>query len=375
MMKNYSIIIALCVVGVLGTTAVAQPQFNYPAYNAAISTYLSYRSWAVKQGGTEQKISQLVVPFSVLRPVTQNIDVYFSTSNASSMLKSESDYKLNGMTDGKFKAFWRLAENSVMLSLGLGMPFGKNSFNESENQVANALYETVLGFKVKRYGEGFDADLGAVYARNFGGTFTIGFGVGYLFKGEYNYQTDSEIKFKPGDELSIHGGVDIELDSIFIRANVLHTRFGVDKLDGEQFLTEGSQTEIEALFHYHTYPISFSIFVNNIIKQENGVSGDLGRALLIGRNFIDNSFLSQAQFMFNLNPSFSFGGKFGFNKFGKSDIQVADAWTIHSGPEFYAKFSETMIVRTDLMYLTGEAEANTITLNGWQTTIAFSFRF
>jgi len=286
-----------------------------------------------------------------------------------------SRHRLDGFTDGKLKLFYRLADNSGLLSLGLSLPYGKNDFDYQEYRVANSLYETILGFNVKRFGEGLDIDLGLIYAKNFSRYFTFGVGMGYLLKGEYKYLKSSDNTFKPGDEFSVHTGIDIEIDSVLIRTDILYSTFGRDKLNGEPFLKAGDQIELETILFLQSHPFVLTLSLKDIIKQHNNLLGEWSTSLLNGRNFIDNSFLSQIQFIYNINPRFSLSGKFGLNKFGESDLQLSDAWIVNVGPEFYYKFSESIRMRGELLYLTGEAEASTITLNGWNTLLGFSLRF
>lgn len=353
----------------------AQPRFNYPASNAAITSTMSYRSWSIKQGDTEKKISQLVFPLTIIRPLGENLDLLFSTSNASTILETDTKYQLDGLTDGKLKLFCRLANNTILLNLGVSLPYGKNAFSYKEYRVANSLYETILGFRNKRFGEGFDIDLGAICAKNFGRYITFGAGIGYLLKGEYEFLNNNDNIFKPGDEFSVHAGIDLTIDSVLIRTDILYATFGQDKFDGKAFLKAGNQIELESILLYQNYPFVFSLSLRDVIKQHNDIVGQWGINLLNGRNFIDNSFLSQSQFIYNISPQFALSGKFGYDKFGKSDIQLSDAWIIHAGAEFYLKFSETIIMRSEVLYLTGEAEASTIILNGWHTALGFSFRF
>jgi len=354
--------------------ALAQPRFSYPVASAGITSTIAYRSWKLTRDGSEVSASQVVFPVTILRPLRENVDLFFSTSNAKATTQSDKKYTLNGLTDGKIKLNWRLAENTLLLSAGANLPFGKNAFSEDEFLVANYLVETILGFPARRYGEGADVDLGGVYARNFKEHCTWGVGLGYLHKGAYAYQKDVDSQFKPGDEFSAHFGLDTALDSIFIRTDILYRKYGSDKLDDEEFLTQGDQIEFEGAFQYRAHPFLFAIALHDVVKQKNSVAGVLGQALLGGRNFIGNSFFSQVRFVYDLNPRSALGGSFGFNQFGESDLQLADAWTLNAGVEIYLKFAEAVITQLELSYLTGEAESGTVLLNGLHTGCGISIR-
>lgn len=353
----------------------AQPRFQYPTRYVNFSTGMWYRHWTIRHQAQDYHVSELLFPLQVMSPITDRLNLSFSTSQATAILNQTSRNSLAGLADGKIKAYYELMEHHLLLNVGCSLPYGKNRFTQTEIDVAEWLHENILGFGLKRFGEGFDVDAGLAGAFQVGSYFTLGMGAGYVVKGEYEFFHQSDYKVKPGNEFSLNLGADFEKDSVFVRGDFLFKAYGADKYNATPFLKQGEQFECYGLFAVRSYPIRFVLSLRNIIKQDNALKGTVTRYLLEGQNFIDNSFWSQANLYYVRSNRLAFFGKVNFNKFGQSDLQLGDAWIMGSGLGLNYKFSEPFMTTLEWQYLNGAALNGDMTLRGWDANLMVMFNF
>jgi len=85
------------------------------------------------------------------------------------------------------------------------MPTGKTSLEGDQSSVASALAMYPLDFNVPSFGQGFSASFSGVCAYQVD-NYIIGGGLGFVFKNGFEPYTNSDLKYKPGTELSINIG-------------------------------------------------------------------------------------------------------------------------------------------------------------------------
>jgi hypothetical protein len=368
-----NIILLIIFVGQVPTWS--QPYFRYPERYTNISTGVWYRTLTLKQDSSEYSISQIISPLTVVNPITNKFKLLFSTSYAGALFQQNFDRQLNGMTDGKLKAFYYLIEDHLLLNFGISVPYGKNQFNVREAMVAEQLYENIFGFGVKRYGEGLDFDSGISTAYKLGNYFIFGGGIGYLLRGAYNFAENSSLQLKPGDEITLNLGLDFESDSVFIRTDLLLRAFSSDKIEQNSFFQQGNQYEWSGYLVLRQHPFIFNFSLKNIFKEDNKFFNRFQIYQYEGKKFVNNSFYSQFKIHYNLSPVQSFAAKFGYNKFGHGDLQLGDASLIYSGAGAQRKFSENFIIGIEFQYLFGSALNKKLAIQGWDGMMNCQFRF
>lgn len=356
-------------------TAWSQPYFRYPERYAHISTGIWYRTLTLKQDTSEYSISQIVTPLTVMNPITDKFKLIFSTSYAGALFQQNYDRQLNGMTDGKLKAFYYLIEEHLLFNFGINIPYGKNQFTSREAVVAEQLYENIFGFGVKRYGEGLDFDIGISTAARLGNFLVLGGGIGYLLRGSYHFAEKSSLELKPGDEISFNLGLDFESDSIFIRTDLLFRHFLCDRIDQKSFFQQGNQYEWSSYFILRQHPFIFNLSLKNIFKTDNKFFNQFQIFQYEGKKFVNNSFYSQFKIHYSLSSAQSFWTKLGYNKFGHGDLQLGDASLFNSGAGVQRKFSENFIMGIEFQYLFGSALNNKLDIHGWDGMMTCQLRF
>ena len=144
--------------------------FRRAGHAISTTSRLKFRFWKIKEGGAETKISQWALPVYVYYPVSNQFTLRVTESVSFSSLGD--NRSLNGLSDVKVKASYRLMDDSVLLAAGLGLPIGKNSLDDEQAEVAYKLYTDTLDFGVTRLGEGINLN-------NDAGIFTSGAGMRY----------------------------------------------------------------------------------------------------------------------------------------------------------------------------------------------------
>jgi hypothetical protein len=364
----------LLLIWLLPTVLNAEIRFSYPAHFANLSTGFYFRSWNINEPERSYKITQGAFPITAISPFTDRLNVLFSTSHSTALLNRNLEDHLQGVADGKIKAFYQVIPNHLLLNTGISVPFGKNRLTTKEINVAEVLYESILGFGVTRFGEGLDAEIGLSTAFQLSRNFTLGAGFGYLRKGEYQFHRVSEIKFQPGSEFSANLGLDFYNDSLFVRSDFLFKTYTTDKLDAKAYLKQGIQLEFTSRFNYQNFPLQLNLLIKHVYKANNKFYGSPDYFLSEGMNFIDHSSWLKTSLMYHLNGQQAFSAKLGLNRFGKSDLQWGDALIFNGGLGIHRKISEYVIARIEAQYLRGNAVKNTIKINGWDFSMVFSFR-
>lgn len=349
----------------------AQPRFQFPIEKVNLTPQFYFQSWKIR--GTT--VSQLFTPIRILSPINQNIDLLFLSGSAFSNLDDGNDSSLNGLVDSRIRVAIKLNDYRWLINLGVNLPSGKNSLNSVETDVNNFLTETILGFPVKRYGRGFDIDLGSAYAWSISEKTVIGVGFGYLKRGSYGFQSGDSQKFRPGDEFSMTVQLNFEHEDFSIYGNVLTKFFQRDKIDDRDVFKEGPQFELEGrivLPLLRNFGLQFAF--KNVVKLDNESFDPQGVPGQLKVDFVGNSFWLTNHFFYNLSQNFSIGTLFNLSIFGDSDVQLGNAHIISVGPSFSFKSSEHLILSGSFTYATGKAENSTLELQGISAVAGLSFR-
>ncbi len=246
------------------------------------------RGWTLKKGGSSDvKVSEVATPLRARARVARGTEVFLCLPAAIASYKGDGESDFSGLVDWTLGASLRLDEGRIRLGASVGIPTGKAPLDSDERTVADVAANRILGFPVKRLGEGLD--LGVNAARVFLPTRKIAFsvGAGYLLKGEYDFlQTGEEdVRFKPGDEVFAGAGAEGETSVgeavLTLRADGRYRLFSKDERNGEAFFEEGDQVEIigsAGLLFPSARRVDVRLFV--VFKGEGSEAGEFGEASL-----------------------------------------------------------------------------------------------
>jgi len=376
MMKTNLLIIVVLAFLLLTSPLFAQTDIQRKAFTPSFLSIAEYRSYERSFNNSTLTVSQFSSPIAIKLPLRQNLAIDLASSFVTA---SVGDSKLTGLTDVKARAVTMLFKDTLMLNAGIGVPNGKSDLDIEETAVSMLLSDKALGFKYNRLGEGLDLNFGGGFAHAFG-TMTIGVGAGYIIKGEYTYAKDSEVKYKPGNQLNVTGGFDVHAGSLLLRTDGTYTKYNPDESDGEEVFTEGQRISIEesAIISMTRLGLVLSGRYINRGKSEwipqvdlpFGVLPDKKTSKLYGDQINANAGLSlQIVKGFNLN----FLGESAFIMKNEDDIN--DAKVFGFGGGFTIKSSKGSFLDIVGKYYIGNSNDSTVDLRGFSATTAIRLIF
>lgn len=357
------------------------------------------RSWTIqKEGSPDLTVNQIALPLFACKPVTRDLDFSFLLTGVSLSSDGEGKSDYSGLTDTRFGATYRFRDGRYFLSAALNLPTGKAPLDGEEENLSIFVADRILGFPVKRLGEGFDVSLAGGHALLFPNGTVVSAGAGYLLKGEYEYYSPNEEEqmYRPGDEVFLSAGVEraLHVDSIVIdlRGDIRYRMFGADRRNGKDFYEEGDQVEFlaEAAFLFKKERRAdlqvFAVFKGD--GSEGGVFGagdidslSLERYLL--RSLDGDCLEVRAGYTHRLGDRvdllahgvFSSYGEYGQTAPEGEEYLLGSGHAMAAGAGFRYLFSENNTFLLRASGLTGKAEDGAVTMSGVDVTVILDWVF
>jgi hypothetical protein len=375
-MKTNLLIVSVLAFLFLTSPLFAQTDIQRKAFTPSFLSIAEYRSYERSVDNSTQTISQFSLPTAIKLPLGQNLAIDLASSFVTSSVGSS---KLIGLTDVKARAVAMLFKDTLMLNAGVSVPNGKSDLDIEETAVSMLLSDKALGFKYNRLGEGLDLNFGGGLAQAFG-SLTIGVGAGYAIKGDYTYAKDSAVKYKPGNQLNVTGGFDINAGSLLLRTDGTYSKYNPDESDGKEVFTEGQRISVEESAIISTARLGLVLSGKYINRGKSewipqaelpfGVLPDKKTSKLYGDQINANAGLSlQIVKGFNLNIL----GESAFIM--KNEDDMNDAKLFGFGGGFTIKSSKGSFLDIVGKYYIGNSNDSQIDLKGFSATTAIRLIF
>jgi hypothetical protein len=366
-MKINLLIVSVFVFLFLTSPLFAQTDVQRKAFTPSFLSIAEYRSYERSVDNSTQTISQFSSPTAIKLPLRQNLAIDLASSFITSSVGSS---KLTGLADVKARAVAMLFKDTLMLNVGVSVPNGKSDLDIEETAVSMLLSDKALGFKYNRLGEGLDLNFGGGLAQAFG-SLIIGVGAGYIIKGEYTYAKDSEVKYKPGNQLNVTGGFDVHAGSLLLRTDGTYTKYNPDESDGKVVFTEGQRISIEESAIISTARLGLVLSGRYTNRGKSvGALPDKKTSKLYGDQINVNAGLSlQIVKGFNLN----FLGESAFIM--KNEDDMNDAKLFGFGGGWTVKSSKGSFLDVVGKYYIGNSNDSQIDLKGFSATTAIRLIF
>ncbi|MFN0157649.1 MAG: hypothetical protein ACKVRP_06195 [Bacteroidota bacterium] len=233
----------MMVFGMAGPAALAQAEPGGDERQTVLSITPVFQSWSL---GDETTMSEFTTVLALSQPIGSSTNVTLRASAAST---GGDPARLSGLNDLQIRATHSLEAARLVLSLGLNIPTGKTELTVEEFATSMLLSSPALSWSVPGFGQGFNAQPGAVWAIPFSENVVGGIGVAYHYKGAFTTIKGYE-EFDPGDEIAITGGMDFQLaEATNLSADVLFTMYGSDKLGSEEVFKAGEKIVVGAQFN------------------------------------------------------------------------------------------------------------------------------
>jgi hypothetical protein len=151
-------------------------------------------------------------------------------------LDSEESRSLTNLVDTKMNFSYEFLDKlpvDILVGLDLNLPTGKTRLETLER---NRMLDPDL-VSIHKYGEGFNVNPTIGMARVWD-SWAVGLGVGYLFRGEYDY-SEAVIDFDPGDIFSLTGQLLCAVSSqVTMKFYGEMARYDKDRVLGEDYYEE-----------------------------------------------------------------------------------------------------------------------------------------
>jgi hypothetical protein len=215
------------------------PAYGIEKSSTQVSSFV--HQITLKRDSSASRLTQWVSPISVNIPFTKG----FLQIRSAAMLVHQNtvpDDAVWGILNTDISGHWSLG-NLARLSLIASLPTGKQGLGGSEATLIQNLARNDLNFPVKSFGQGLD----------YGGSFSLGHhrghwtwstGFSYQRKGAYNPLSLVQ-HYKPGDEMTVSGGLDYTQGSLIYRLSVAGTYYLTDRQDKTVVYQNGKQALIQ----------------------------------------------------------------------------------------------------------------------------------
>lgn len=263
MKRKHNILIFIIVFSCMGANLFAQVGAYRLAHKITSDLNSGIQYW---RAGNDQAY-QIAVPITFIYPVSDRLRLDISNSPSFSGIKAAQNSQLNGLSDTRLRGSYVLGEDAFMFTFGVNLPSGKNLLSGEELTVANVLSIHALNFQTPLLGQGLDASAGLVMARPLGG-YVLGLGAGYLMRGQFKPFSDFDLKYNPGDEVSISFGVDRPLnrqDKLML--DMSYTIYTEDTSNDTKVYKAGNKFTVQAMAYF---PGDVWTFIANMLNRYRG---------------------------------------------------------------------------------------------------------
>jgi hypothetical protein len=339
--------------------------------NVYLLPYL--QNWKLDSQNESKSVNQFSLPLFVnIRP-TNNLKFWLIDSFSTSSLDNNGvKNDLNGISDTKVKASYSMFDNRFLLTVGANLPIAKSELDQNQLEVANLLYNEILGFRVNRLGTGLDINAGMAVAMD-SGPYGISVSTSYLRRGSYTNIKDNT--YKPGDELGIVTAFDLITDKSVFNGDLAYTHYGSDEVNGTTSFKEGDELKGKILVTFRLEPVILGLSLadtirmknqiassnNTLTAEENNSHGNRLDANLIGQ------YLITRQFSISPLTGITFLANNGYGKSGAFVWNVGGS--IQFAPNRNASFS------LNAKYLKGNMESGDINISGYEVGAIIVARF
>jgi len=340
-----------------------------------INNINTYRSWNIedKVTGESRTIRQLAIRLFGNFDIGETTDLVFYSSGGVSQNREEEVSEISGLADTKLKLFQQAWDRRALLGLGVNLPTGQTSLSDAELKASTSVAPNVLGFPMKRYGEGLDLDASVALGFEVGPGWAVGGGADYLFKGPYDL--DPLTEYDPGDEYAVNLGADYRTDSWISTLDFVFRGYGTDKMNGMDSYADGNQLEFTLRSTWRKGKWGWDLSLRDVYKLESTIITSTGTPGSDTR--VDNG----NNLWLSLYPMYQPADKlvlrliFDFVSVDQAVQQPVGAWAVDLGLGLEARLNDVTILDLRAAWLTGGDETGDLELSGLDGMIALRWQY
>ncbi len=316
---------------------------------ASIRAGTSFQMWKVDP--FSDPVTQISLPISMAFPLGRHFRVSLQQTPGFSWWQPEDDpLRLYGLSDTWVKGALLLWEDKLMLHAGMGLPTGRTRLDSTEYElVSKGTSRNVFRFSLPVYGQGFTGTTGFAFAFPVIERVVLGAGAYYIYRAPYyplqyvySYEGQGGVleqgdlwnnKYKPGDEVSGHIGLDAQIgDHLRLMFDGLFTHYWRDMLDDS---TEVFGSGDRVAFHLAAYyPFDENYLWSRISLRQRGKNEILQHGSLLLEDVNTNGFQLEWELISQVyqftNGGFLVLGDFRYFEKDEQDPEGQD-WTLGAG--------------------------------------------
>ncbi len=333
---------------------------------------LVYRSWSLAGAEGEVNLRQVALPVHVRTALTPRLEFsYLFRAAVTDMTDLAIERRLHGLADGLLGATYTLPDPRFSVGASFRVPSGKNALDPSETTVLDALNDRLLGFYIKRYGEGPDVELRGTYADAPQPGLAYGGGVSVTAKGAFDVTSrlapGGLARYEPGAEWSVFGALEL-IGARRWQATARVTGFLEDRRDGVRELAEGTQLDVDLGFRQEFLRGELTVGAGFVAKAET----EFATPHTPIRDVAGSIFRADAAFSGWLDGRTRLGGRAAYSGFGENDAGTGDGWVVELGPTGSRELGHGFGLQVGYAFLVGEAENGTIDMSGHGGVLALT---
>ena len=332
------------------------------------------QNWKIDNQNISKSISQFSLPVFVNLKPTENLRFWFVDSVAISLLDNNgANPSLKGISDAKAKVSYSIFDQKLLFSLGANLPIDKTELDNNELEIADLLYNEVLGFRVNKLGNGLDVNAGMAFAMDMG-AFGLSLSTSYLRKGSYINIKDSKSEYKPSDEIGVVTAMDIIADKVLVNADVGYTRYSNDEIDNKASLKEGDEIRARFMSSYRINPIILGLTLSDIYRLKNSVPENnmlTTEANNSHGNRIDASFIIQ----YLITRQLSINPLAGVTIISNNGYSEGKAFVWNAGGAIQFIANKDVSININAKYLKGNMEGGNTDISGFEVGSIILIKF
>ena len=315
-MKKKNIVTIICLMtifsGLLNSQTMKYGFFRESDFLAG----LSMQTWST----ANDRITEFSVPVYFIIPVSKKLVINAGSSSAFASLSSAGN-KLNGLTDSRISASYVTMDDHLLVSGGVSLPTGKTTLEGDQSRIASALALYPLEFKVPSFGQGFAFNLSGLYAFQVG-NYILGGGAGFVYKNGFKPITGSDLKYKPGQEVSLNLGGETNANKrspVKFILDVTYTIYGSDQYDNTEVFKSGSKLIADLRTLFKAGKTDMVVYLRERTKGKN----ENGRGSLVeeDKNSNGNQVEAGWRTYIPMSPVFGLNGLVDFKYYSKNEYE------------------------------------------------------
>jgi len=334
---------------------------------------LSYRNWTIDDEVADDQVvvRQFATRLKGTVDVTKMIDLVVYTAGGFSQDRRETVSEISGLADTKLKAYGYAWNDQLLLGLGVNLPTGITALDDEEVRAVQSVSTNVLGFRMKDYGRGTDVDLSASLGFDVGRGWTVGGGLSYLVRGEYDL--DTRTSYAPGNEFAATAGADWRNDQWLFSLDSLYRNFGQDTVSGDGTFADGDQLETTARVTWRPSKWGGHFSLRHIFKQDSEYHWDLPASDTRVDNG-NNIWLTLTPY-YQFSESVSVRALVDYVTVEQAMQQAMGAWSLGYGAGVDVRLHDRAIMDLRATKLVGRNEDDTIKLSGFDVVLTLMWQF